>query len=499
MAVQPDQFRQKTLSGLAWKTGARVAALVLQLVISVILARLLSPEEFGLIGMIVIFTGFAAVFVDMGFGAALVQKQDAEAVHYDSVFWVNAAMGLLLTALFVVGAPLIGAFYGEPLLLPLTTLLASNFFLGSLGVVQAARLRKALDFRSLAVVDLLALVLSGAVGVSMALMGWGVWSLAVQSVLASALTAGLLWVVSDWAPRLRLQWDAVRGLLGFSGHLLGFSALNYWFRNADNLLIGRVLGETALGVYAYAYRIMLLPVRNIASTIGSVMFPAFSAIQQDRPRVARLYLRTTRVIALVTFPMMLGLIIVAEPFVLGMLGAEWRAMVPVLQLLCVVGAVQSILTFNGNLYQSQGRTDLQLKVGGTTGVLGVAAIVMGLPYGVVGVALCYASYVMLSAYPVLHFPVALVGLHVRDVARNLAGVAGCTLLMAGVVWGVGQLLPPEWPHSLHLLIMVAAGVALYIGGLHAFNVAAYRDARTLLKEQWQRRIGSSTSERKRRA
>lgn len=485
MSSGSGSFRQRTVAGIGWSGFARIGTQGLQLGLGILLARLLSPEAFGLIAMIAVFTGFATLFIDMGFGAALIHKQDVTPQHYDAVFWLNVAMGAALTGFFSLVAPLVARFYREPILLPLTILLASNFLIGSLGIVHAVRLKKMLVFRRLAVIDLTAVVLSGVVGIGMALAGQGVWSLAIQSVLATTITAMLLWIKADWRPSLGVSKEAIADLWSFSANLLGFNALNYWFRHADDLLVGRFLGTAPLGIYSKAYGIMLLPLKTISHTLSQVLFPALSTIQADIPRVASIYLKMIRSVALVAFPFMLGLLAVADHFVLGLLGPQWADMIPVLRLFCLAGLVQSILTLNGSLYQSQGRTDLQFKVGGVVGVIGVVVIAVALPWGLQGVALAYTAYTLAVTYPSLRVATSTVGLTCMDVARNLGGVSICAVSMAAVIWLANPLFD-GWTHSAILCAQVVLGTVVYGVCIHVFDLRAYRDLRPLVAEQWHR-------------
>ncbi len=485
--ISISNYRQRTIGGIGWSVIARLGTQGLRFVIGVILARLLSPEAFGLIGMLTVFIGFASIFVDLGFGSALIQKQDATPDHYFSIFWVNVGFGLLLMLMFMAFSPLIAQFYSQPSLLPLTMLISTNFFIGSLTIVQSSLLRKRLDFRRLAFVDLTALVISGSAGIIMASIGMGAWSLALQSVILTSLTVVLLWILSDWRPVMRFKWTAVRELLGFSTNLLGFSSINYWLRNADKLLVGRVLGASALGIYSKSYSIMLLPLTMISGTIGQVMFPSFSSIQDDKQRVARVYLRITRAIALVTFPMMVGLWMVADHFVLALLGHQWVGMIPILNVFCVVGLIQSIGTLNGNLYLSQGRSDLQFKVGVVVGILGIGAIALGLRWGIQGVAYAYGLYSVLVAYPSIRIAVSLVDLTFSKVFRNLLGVLACATAMGTAIWTVDRVLPPDWPHWASLAVQVPLGVIVYAALVHMFRLEAYRDVRELVREQWRHR------------
>ncbi len=484
----PDDFNNSILSGLSWSTISQIGVQVLNFGIGIVLARLLSPREFGLIAMIAVFVGFASIFKDLGLGAALIQKKDAEQKHYSSIFWINIGAGFSIMLIFMMCAPWIAKFYKEPILFPLTILISVNFFIGSLGVVQDALFQKHINFKVLAIVDIAALILSGGVAIIMSLLGFGVWSLATQSILFTVIWLTLIWYVSDWRPTFLFDWEAVRELLGFSINLLGFNTFNYWVRNADNLLIGRFFGSSALGVYSKAYSIMLFPLSNLSRVIGRVMFPAFSIIQEDKQRISRIYLRITRNIALISFPLMSGLLAVSDSFVLAVFGSQWSGMIPILKIFCVVGMIQSIVTLNGNIYLSQGRADLQFKVGSIIGVLGVIAIIIGLRWGIKGVAYAYGTFSLFAVYPSIRIAVSLIGMTFTEVLANLYSVFCCTGVMATAVWLLGFTLPISWPYWAYLLVQVPFGIIVYLSLIHFFKVQAYIETFELVKEQWQNRF-----------
>jgi len=478
-----SEFRERTLSALEWSVGGQVGRQAASFVIGIVLARLLSPEEFGLVAMVTVLTGFAAVLADFGFGAALVQKDDPEERHFSSVFWVNLGAGLLLTLAFAAAAPLVAAFYQTPELVGITAALSLTFVLSSVNVVQRTRLSKALDFQRLSVVELSALVISGGVAIVLAVTGFGVWALVTHAVGRTAVEAFLLWFVNDWRPRRILDRAALRELIGFSGSLMGTQALNYWARNLDDLLVGRAFGEQALGAYNKAYAVMLFPLENISRVIGRVMFPALSLVREDRALVASVFLRSTRAISLLTFPMMLGLFVTAEPFVIGLLGPQWRDMIPILQVLCFVGLVQSVTTLTGSLYLSQGRADLQLRIGVVLKLVTLAGILVGLRWGPVGVAIGYGVATAINSYPAFRFAGALVGLRFVDLVRALLATLGCAIAMAAGVWAIERLTPVEWSALARLGTNVAAGVAIYAALVLLLRPVALRDVDELIRER----------------
>lgn len=479
-----SEFKDKAITGVSWSIAGQVGHQALAFAIGIILARLLSPDEFGLLAMITVVTGFAQVFAELGFGAALVQKRDLLDEHLSSVFWINVGSGALLTILFALGAPLLSTFYDEPILTPLTRVMALSFFFGSLGIVQQALFTRKIDFRTISIVEVVAVVVAGGVGIGAAYTGWGVWSLAARAVLSTLVTTVLLWVLSPWRPRFSVRWSALRDLLGFSANLLGEKSLNYWVRNLDDLLVGKVIGTGALGVYNRAYAVMLFPLQNISRVISRVMFPSLATIQDDRPRVKRVFLAMTRTIALVTFPAMLGLLVTARPFVLAVFGPDWAAMIPLLQILSVVGLIQSIVTLVGNLFLSQGRADLMFRVGLLTKPILVVGIVAGLRWGVLGVATGYTLAVSVSQYVNLRVAGRLVGLTYLELVRHLAGVFACAVAMAGLLYGVRLVLPEAWSVWPLLCTQVLVGAIFYATLLHAFDLEAYRETRRLVAERW---------------
>lgn len=488
-----NEFRNKTINGISWSLVSQVGRQVIRLGIGVILARLLTPREFGLVAMVVVITGFARIFVELGFSAALIQKQDAGQEHLSSVFWLNLAGGLLLMIIFMVGSPLVAGFYNEPLLIPLTVLIATNFLIGSLSTVQNTLMIKSLEFRRLSIVEFATDGVSGTIAIVMAYSGFGVWSLAIQSVLGSVVTATLLWKLNDWRPNFAFNWSAIKDLLGFSTSLLGTKTLRYWTRNVDNLLIGRFLGANPLGAYGRSYSVMLFPLNNISNVLSRVMFPSFSIIQDDKRRVKDLYLRMTRSAALITFPLMLGIFVTVEPFVMTVFGSQWVEMIPILKVLCLLGMTQSIGTFTGNLYLSQGRADLQFKVGSFLRINVILGIVLGLRWGVVGVATGYAIASIMNSYPSFFFAGKLVNLKYSELLRNLSGIFGCAAAMAIAVWTLGQLLPADWPHWAYMAVQVPFGVVVYGALVHAFRLPAYRDVKEIIREQLERKFRAAST------
>jgi O-antigen/teichoic acid export membrane protein len=483
------QLRQKTIAGVGWTTLAQVTRQGLQFFISVVLARLLVPQDFGLIGMIVVFTGFAELFGEMGFGTALIQHKSPEKRHYSSVFWLNLIIGLLLTVIVMIAAPVVSGFYNEPGLTKLTMLIAINFSINSLGIVPNAILSRSMQFRSIGLIEMFTVIAAGGTAIILALMGYGVWSLVLHMLVSSSIIVAARWWITGWRPPFLFDKRAITDLLGFSSNLFGFTFVNYWARNADNLLVGKFFGTTGLGIYTRAYSTMLLPLSQVTRVLSRVMFPALSRIQDDRQRVKQVYLRSLAMIALVTFPMMMGLAVIVNHFVLALYGAKWAMVTPVLRILCLVGMVQSLDTTTGWIYQSQGRTNLMFRWGVLFTVICLVGFGVGVFIGTLkAVAWCYVIAYGLSLYWSFEVPGKLIGMTFVDVVRAVRGIFVCSCVMAGAVWILNMSLPFDWPHWACLTVQVPFGLVIYYVLIHIFQLTAYQEFRNIVFEYIQRRF-----------
>jgi len=469
-----NNLRQRTLMGLGWNGAARLLGQLLQLAATVILARLLSPKEYGLLGMVLVFTGFASFVADMGLGASIIQRSTVTERHLNSVFWLNVATGIALTAVFALAAPLIARFYQEPELRLLTAAIALSFFLGSLNVVQVALLDKALNFRTKFWIETVSSVASGAVAVVLAFSGAGVWALVGQTLTQAAVRVLMMWSQSSWRPAWSFDFAAIRELMRFSGHLVGFGVVIYWSQNVDKLVIGRWIGSAALGIYSLADKLMRLPIASVTDVTTSVMFPALSFIQDDVESVRRAYLRATRMIALITFPAMVALGVLAEPAILVVYGPKWRGSIVILQLLCFAGLVQSATNTAGWIFMSQGRTDVLFRIGIYTTAVRAIGVLIGSHWGLMGVAWAY----VLGGYLFVWYPVwsragRIVNLSFTALLRNVAGPLGCAALMGVLLWLSDRWLFGAWVVELRLGIQIVLGVLLYALFARWFRLQAW--------------------------
>jgi O-antigen/teichoic acid export membrane protein len=486
------QLTRKTISGLWWSLSSQVLRQASQFLIVVFLARLLAPQEFGLVAMVVVFSGFAALFSDLGFGPALVQRQEIEERHLCSVFWVNVFFGVALAGLLAAASPLIARFYHEPRLMPITISVGLCFPIASLGIIQKVILTRHMDFRALGLIDFGTVIISGMAAIVLAWRGFGVWSLVCQMLCLALVEVAGLWWLSNWRPRALFDRSAIRDLLGFSSNLTGFTAINYWYRNGDNLLVGKFFGGAALGIYSRAYNLMLMPLTQITYVVSKVMFPTLARLQQDKEQVKDVYLRAIAMIALVTFPLMLGLLVVADHFILAIYGTAWAGVIPILRVFCILGMVQSVYSTIGWIYQSQGRTDWMFRWGLFSAVLSIAGMVLGICLGSpLAIAICLTVIGILLLSPGFAISGKLIGLTPSDVAKSTLGVTGCAAGMSICVWILGTILPRGWPDWAYLVTETLFGAGIYTCLVHLFRLASYRGLRVLLSQQLEAAFGPS--------
>ena len=265
-------LKNKVVHALLWSGMGQVARQGITLAIGLMLARLLSPVEFGLLAMVVILIGFAELFLEFGLGSALVQHSELQDKHTNSVFWLTLLMGGISTCLFVMGAPLVARFFDQPMLEWITIALAINLPLLALRCVPYAILARAMNFRSVAISELIATIASGSVAIGLAIAGFGVWALIAQILIRNLLLSTLLWILARWAPSWSFSVSALREMLSFSVHVLGFQTVDYWSMRIDHFLIGSFLGAAPLGLYSKSFEMMMFPVRQIGAMATRVMF-----------------------------------------------------------------------------------------------------------------------------------------------------------------------------------------------------------------------------------
>src|SRR5215213_3940158 len=370
---------------------------------TMILARLLRPSDYGLIGMVVIFTGFLSMFKDLGLSAATVQHEVITSAQVSTLFWVNVSLNIGLALLTAALSPAVAWFYNEPKLTSITMVYAVGFLFIGLTIQHDALVQRQMRFAAQAGCEIVALLLTIAVTITLAWRGAGYWALVAGHLTTNFVYMVGIWTVCGWRPGRPARAPGVRALLRFGGSLTGFGVVNFFARNVDNMLIGRVWGSQQLGLYAKAYQLLTLPVDHINAPITTVAVPALSRLKDSPQRYRRAYLRIIEKIAVLTMPGVALLITTADWVVLVVLGPEWTEAGRIFAALGVAALVQPIANTTGWLFISQGRTDDMFRYGLVASTIIVAAIVAGLPWGAVGVAAAYALVWVTIVTPFLFY------------------------------------------------------------------------------------------------
>lgn len=480
-----SSLKQKTIGALLWNLLDRMGQQVLLFIVGILVANILSVEDYALMGMLAIFTALASIVLDSGFGAALIRKQEASEADYATVFYFNVAVSLAVYALLFASAPLIAGFFGQPPLTDLTRVTFLALPLNALSLIQTTLLNKQIRFKELTKVNMVALTGSGLSSLVMAYVGCGVWTLAVQPVVLAGLRSVLLWRQNPWRPQGNFSTQSLRELFAFSSHLLLASLVNAIFTNIYSVVIGKLFPAVQLGLYTQGNKFSLMLISSMYSSLQSATYPIFARIQHDRERSVRSYRKTIRVTAFITFPVLVGAVVVAPEMIELLLKPAWMGCIPYFQLTALAGIFTILNTVNQNFAKVQGRSDLIFKMEllRTGLIVGCLALTwrmsaLALVAGLVGVQLAvYAVGTVVIGYAVGY-----------AWFRQLADVVPYAALSAGM-WGMLQV-PPliiSAPAAL-LPLKVALGVTVYYGLNRLLGSVILEEVRELWGKRKQKEI-----------
>jgi O-antigen/teichoic acid export membrane protein len=466
-----SNLRTRAVHGVLWSFLERIGQQGIQFVISVVLARLLLPEQFGLIAMLSVFIEVSRAFMDSGLSAALVQRKDASQLDNCSMFYFNVLVGIACAGLLSLVAPWVAAFYDEPVLTALLRALSLTLVINSLAGVQTALLNKQINFRTLLKVGMTATALSGFIGVGMALLGFGVWSLVAQYLASSVFRTAFLWLNNTWRPQLVFSGAALRRMLGFGAPLLASGLLNRVFANVYLVVIGKLFSAAHLGLYATAFKIQHLFVVNVAAVVTRVTFPVFAEIQDDPPRLKRCVREAASMLAFVHFPLMIGLALTARPLVYLLLTEKWEGSIRWLQLLAVAGLLYPLHSLHLNLLKAKGHSALFFRLEVIKRVLIVIMIAITYRWGVSGmiygqIAMSGVCYLVNSFYTP-----RLISYGLSEQLRDLTPYAGIAVLMGVVLYGLPRFLPPMG-YAPVLLVQIVSGTTVYLSLSLLFGLPA---------------------------
>ena len=387
-----ESTKSKAAKGMLWVLCEKGATQVLQFAFGVILARLLAPSDYGVIGMLAIFLAISSMFIDSGFGAALIQKKDRTEVDYATVFYFNLIVATFFYILLFLAAPLIAKFYNMPILTNICRVVALGLPLGALCSVHRTRLTIQLNFRLQTIISLVSMITTGSLGIFLAYKGYGVWTMVWQGLLGSLLSTVLLWSLTKWHPVVAFSIESFKHFFSFGWKHLCSSLINCVYGNLYTLVIGKAFGAADIGYYTRANGYAQLPANTVTDTVVRVNFPILAQLQDDRDKLICAYRRLLQTPMFFLVPVAFGLAAVAEPIITVMIGEKWLPCVPYLQVLCF-GSIFTPLTFiNLNLLYVKGRTDYVLKLELMKKSIAFAIVLLSIPFGIFWMCVGKAVY-----------------------------------------------------------------------------------------------------------
>jgi len=478
-----DSLKSKTLYGISWSFVDAVILRGVQFIVGILLTRLLFPAQFGLIGMLAVFFAVAQAFLLSGFGSALIQKRDATQIDMCSIFYFNIVVGILAAGLLCIVAPWIAAFYHQPILSSMTMVLSITLVINSFGVVQTTSIIKNVNFKLLSKVTAISSVISGLISVMLALNGFGVWSLVALQVSDSFFRTVTLWVINTWRPEWIFSFDSLKEMFGFGSRLLLTNILNQFFNNIHFIVIGKLFSASDLGYFTRAKSLQELPSNTFSDMVGRVTFPVFSSIQDDPVRIRQGFKKVLTGMALVIFPLMIGLAVVSRPLVIILLTDKWVQSIPYIQLMCIVGMFYPLQLININVLTAIGKSGIILRLEIIRKTLLVISIVFAWRYGII--AMIYGIiFVEIISYSInCHYLKKLVRYSLYQQIYDVLPYLIMASIMGFVVYLVGLLnvYNPVLNNIASLLSQIVLGCLVYVALCWLFKLDVFMD---ILKFKW---------------
>lgn len=468
----------KTLSGFVWAFGERFGVQAIQMAIFIVLARILTPEAFGLMGMLAVFIAVSQSLTDSGFGQALIQKKDADEVDFSSVFYINLVVSISIYGLLYVSAPLIASFYGEPILTGMIRLLGIKFILAAFSMVQIAKLTKEVQFKKLMIAKLPSTLLGGVAGIGAAYMGFGVWSLVIQQLTDTAAYSIQVWIQAKWKPLWIFDWERVKELFDFGGKMMTSGILHTIYQNIYEVVIGRYFAAAQVGYFTQANKIKQLPVQNISSALNRVTFPVLSEIQDDDARLKRAYKKIIRQVIFIIAPLMVGAIVIAEPLFRFVLTETWVPAVPYFQWLCVSGLFYPLNAYNLNILKVKGRSDLFLKLEVVKKVIGIIGIVIAVQFSVLALVILRAVTSVIAYGINSYYSGLFINYGILEQLKDISNILTIAILGGIALFGFNILIPAG--DFITILTNIVLGGVLYPLFIKIFDKGALLDTKRLI-------------------
>ncbi len=468
---QPS-LRQRAISGVIWSCLQNSGQTVITFAIGLLLARMLMPKDFGLIGMLAIFIAVSEAFVGSGFGAALVQKQNTDQLDYNTVFYFNLLVSAGCYGLLFFAAPWISAFYNQPPLTALLRVLALKLITDAMTIVPRTILYKTIAFRQLAIVNGAALLVSGGAAIFAALHGLGVWSLVLQQLCGSLLTIPLFLWLCPWTPGLAFSSGRLRPLFSYGSKIFVAAFIQRIFDNVYSLVIGKMYSAEILGYFARAGRLQNIPTRMLTVSVSSVTFPLFSEIQDDKKQLKQYVRKAIMLEALVVFPALAGLAAIALPFVKVALTDKWLPCVPYIYLLCLAGIAYPMKVINQNVLRSTGRSDLFVYNEVISKILLILSLFITVRYGIIAMLVGHVAHSWIMWGVLAYLSGRLIDYSPWRQFFDIAPMICISILVGVASYAIGNVLPND---LLKLVLMPICGVIIYVALALIFRIDIFKE------------------------
>ncbi|MCF8345872.1 MAG: lipopolysaccharide biosynthesis protein [Bacteroidales bacterium] len=478
-------LKQMTVKGLAWSFLDNIVVQGVGFITGIILARLLSPREFGLVGMVTIFIALGQSFVDSGFTQALIRKKECTQADYSTVFFFNVLVGIAWYILLLVSAGSIAGFFSQPELTGLVPVLGLGVVINAFSIIQTTQLTKRIDFKLQTRISVVSSILSGIIAVVLAFRGFGVWSLVVLSLARNILNTLFLWFWNKWKPSLVFDLTSFKKLFGFGSKLLLVGLIDTTYRNIYLAVIGKFFSAADLGFYTRADQFKQLPSQNLTAIVQRVSYPVLSSISDDFPAMKSAYKKLIKSTMLISFVLMIGLAAVAEPMVLTLIGEQWLVSAEYLQLLCFGGMLYPLHALNLNMLSVQGRSDLFLRLEIIKKALAVPVIIVGINYGIKVMIMAMIVNSLIAYYLNSYWSGRFIGYSMLEQVRDILPSFLLASTMGLAVFFTGHLIAAS--PIITLAVQILVGALLTIGLAELIQLDSYTYMKRTVLDQIKRK------------
>lgn len=475
-----ENLRDKTVKGVAWSFVERFSVQGVTFLLELIIARLVGPENYGLIAMLAIFMAVSQVFIDGGFSSALIQRQDRNEQDFSTVFYINVGISITTYALLFLAAPWIATFFVQPILAPITRVYSLNLVLNSLVAVHKTKLTIDVNFKTQTKISLLSAVFSGLLGVALAWLGWGVWALVWQALAAAVLNVVFSLYFVRWLPRERFSRSSFRKLFAFGSKLLAATLISSLYSRIYDLVIGKRFNSVSLGLYSRADKFNQFASTNISGILSRVSFPVLSEIQDDDARLLSVYKKYMQMSALVVFPLILGMCGVARPMIHALLGNEWDGCVAMLQVLSFAYIWDCVIMVNLNLIYVKGHSDYVLKLEIVKKLIAFGILMVTMFYGLLAICVGRVLYSIIALYLNTHYTRRLLNYGFITQLREIAPFFAMSLVIMALAMLISALVPRA---IVALIVSLVLCPVAYVLMCRVFKIAAFAELMSLIKDK----------------